>query len=62
MKVKLLDSAGNKLRDLTMEGAADVPQAIVSESDPGAVFLLTQRDDPDGAQVFTKANRVVVLP
>lgn len=64
MKIKLVSPGGTLLRSLTTEGGElhRAPEAIVFTSDePGVIYGLTQRDDPDGAQVYTRLSSVLVL-
>ena len=64
MKIKLLSPGGHVLRSLTTEGGSleRAPEAVVFTSDePGVIYGLTQRDDPDGAQVYTRMASVLVL-
>lgn len=70
MKVKLMDIAGNVLREMTFEGAPehDAPPDVVvlasnGEELPGTskTFLLTRRDTADGSHEYTAANYVVVI-
>ncbi len=64
MKIKLVTASGHVLRSLTTEGREleRAPEAVVFASDdPGVIYSLTQRDDPDGAQVYTRLSSVLVL-
>jgi hypothetical protein len=65
MKIKLLSPGGQLLRSLTVEGGGQLqrtPEAVVIATEPpGTVYQLTQRDDPDGAQCYTRCNAVLVL-
>lgn len=65
MKIKLMDRAGNLLRSLTTEGGGQLMRApdavVIPAGEATATFLLSQRDDPDGAQVYMQAASVLVL-
>jgi hypothetical protein len=65
MKIKLYTSGGSLLRSLTVEGGGELhrtPESVVIATDPvGTIYRLTQRDDPDGAQCYTRCDAVLVL-
>jgi hypothetical protein len=65
MKIKLQKADGQTVAELTVEGGGQLhraPEAVVYRSDePGVIYRLTQRDDADGAQVYTRIDLVLVL-
>lgn len=65
MKIKLTTPGGSLIRSMTVEGGGQLsrtPESVVIATDPvGTIYRLTQRDDPDGAQVYTRCDAVLVL-
>jgi hypothetical protein len=64
VKVKLLEKDSTLVAKLNVQmGELDnAPEAIVRKTDElGVIYHLSQRDDPDGAQVYTRIGTVLVL-
>lgn len=61
-KIKLQDRNGGNAREITVEGDRDAPFLAVVVQEPFGVYGLSVRDDPDGANVYSRFDSILVIP